>query len=133
MPVTTRSTGVELLDSLPDNMPPKGKRKQKIETEDEESTGVYDSDDIDDESAVEVLKARTKSKTRLAKKSHPPAKKKRRVNDDPGEVELKDGQQVVGVVVQAPKTGLVPPGQISQNTLDFLGKLSQPECNNRTW
>ena len=113
-------------------MPPKGKRKQPIDEDDAESNEAYDSDDIDDDSAVEVLKAR-KSKARLAKNARPPAKKRRRANDDLGGVALKDGQQVVGVVVQAPKTGLVPPGQISQNTLDFLGRLSEPECNNRTW
>ena len=28
---------------------------------------------------------------------------------------------------------LVPPGQISQNTLDFLAQLMKPECNDREW
>lgn len=27
----------------------------------------------------------------------------------------------------------VPAGQISQNTLDFLVKLKDPNCNNREW
>ncbi|TFK21201.1 hypothetical protein FA15DRAFT_672761 [Coprinopsis marcescibilis] len=46
---------------------------------------------------------------------------------------LKDGQEIVGVVVQAPKTGRVPPGQISQNTMDFLNRLKDPACNDREW
>ncbi|KAH9974159.1 hypothetical protein BGW80DRAFT_206040 [Lactifluus volemus] len=37
------------------------------------------------------------------------------------------------MVVQAPKTGRVPPGQISQNTFDFLLQLKSPECNDREW
>ncbi|EJF59938.1 hypothetical protein DICSQDRAFT_171662 [Dichomitus squalens LYAD-421 SS1] len=65
------------------------------------------------------------------------ARKKRKTaeesEDEESELELEEGQQVVGVVVQAPKTGRVPPGQISQNTLDFLSELKKPECNDREW
>ncbi|OAX35367.1 hypothetical protein K503DRAFT_773569 [Rhizopogon vinicolor AM-OR11-026] len=72
-----------------------------------------------------------------------PKRRKRDVNkadiekeeDEEGgsDVDLKDGQQVVGRVVQAPKTGWVSPGQISQNTLDFLARLKDPACNDREW
>jgi hypothetical protein len=55
------------------------------------------------------------------------------VSPELSEVELEEGQEVVGVVVKAPKTGLVPPGEISQNTFNFLGKLNDPKCNNRAW
>ena len=99
----------------------KGKRKQE---KDEESSNAYDSDDLDNESAVEILKAR-QTKTRQAKK--------RKVNNQQSEVQLEKGQEFVGVVVEAPKTGLVPPGQISKNTFDFLGKLNKVECNDRAW
>ncbi|KAK0430163.1 hypothetical protein EV421DRAFT_1937024 [Armillaria borealis] len=61
-------------------------------------------------------------------------KKKRKVADDEDEgsnLELEEGQQIVGVVIDAPKTGQVPPGQVSQNTLDFLAQLQKPECNGR--
>ncbi|KAH9903292.1 hypothetical protein C8Q73DRAFT_674059 [Cubamyces lactineus] len=51
--------------------------------------------------------------------------------DAESELDLAEGQEVVGVVVQAPKTGRVPPGQISKNTLDFLTELKKPECNDR--
>ncbi|KIY53899.1 hypothetical protein FISHEDRAFT_32138, partial [Fistulina hepatica ATCC 64428] len=44
-----------------------------------------------------------------------------------------DSQEVVGEVVQAPVTGRVPPGQISQNTFEFLTQLQDPECNDREW
>ncbi|KAJ1301227.1 hypothetical protein OPQ81_003636 [Rhizoctonia solani] len=43
------------------------------------------------------------------------------------------GPIVVGKVVQAPQTGRVPPGQISQNTFDFLLNLRDPEKNDREW
>ncbi|KAK0222635.1 hypothetical protein EDD85DRAFT_796168 [Armillaria nabsnona] len=33
--------------------------------------------------------------------------------------ELEEGQQIVGVVIDVPKTGQVPPGQVSQDTLYF--------------
>jgi len=46
---------------------------------------------------------------------------------------LNEGQEIVGVVVQAPETGQVPPGQISQNMLDFLTNLKNPACNDREW
>ena len=84
------------------------------------------------------------------------ARKKRKTaeerEDEESELELKEGQEVVGVVVKAPKTGrgmyytyclisdpriedgsAVPPGQISQNTLNFLSELKKPECNDREW
>ncbi|KAI8989033.1 hypothetical protein BD414DRAFT_485771 [Trametes punicea] len=65
------------------------------------------------------------------------ALKKRKVmndeNSDGEELELEDGQEVVGTVVQAPKTGRVPPGRISRNTLNFLSELKKPECNDREW
>jgi len=96
----------------------KGKRKQIDEEEDSN-----DSDDLDNES-VEVLKARH-TRTRQSKK--------RRVNNKINQIELAEGQELVGVVVEAPKTGLVPPGQISKNTLNFLGKLNKLEYNNRAW
>ncbi|KAF8333340.1 hypothetical protein F5887DRAFT_1273763 [Amanita rubescens] len=60
-------------------------------------------------------------------------RKKVKESDEEEEVELDDGQEVVGVVVKAPKTGQVPPGQISKNTLDFLTKLKDPEYNDRQW
>ncbi|KAF9045027.1 hypothetical protein BJ165DRAFT_1474861 [Panaeolus papilionaceus] len=46
-------------------------------------------------------------------------------------MDLEDGQKIVGVVVKAPTTGRVPPGQISRNTLNFLAKLQDPKCNDR--
>ena len=56
--------------------------------------------------------------------------KKRKTDDD---FSLHDGQEIVGHVVQAPEEGRVPPGQISQNTLNFLSELKKPECNDREW
>ncbi|KAF8444536.1 hypothetical protein L210DRAFT_3610911 [Boletus edulis BED1] len=66
-----------------------------------------------------------------------PVKKKRKVdeataNDEhDSDVELKEGQEVVGKVVEAPTTGWAPEGQISQRMLDFLMHLQDPACNDR--
>ncbi|KAI9569596.1 hypothetical protein HD554DRAFT_2204369 [Boletus coccyginus] len=66
-----------------------------------------------------------------------PVRKKRKVAEDTAEdehesdVELKDGQEVVGKVVEAPTTGWAPEGQISQHTLDFLTHMQDPACNDR--
>ncbi|KAI6040353.1 hypothetical protein EDC04DRAFT_2678669 [Pisolithus marmoratus] len=67
-----------------------------------------------------------------------PAKKKYKTqakNDDDEvvDVDLKDGQEIVGKVVQAPQTGWGSKGQISQHTLDFLAQLRDPSCNDRGW
>ncbi|KAI0752617.1 hypothetical protein C8Q80DRAFT_1147298 [Daedaleopsis nitida] len=65
-----------------------------------------------------------------------PRKKRKPAKDseeEESDLELQEGQEIVGVVVQAPKTGRVPPGQISKNTLDFLSQLKKPECNDREW
>ncbi|KAG6372331.1 hypothetical protein JVT61DRAFT_7771 [Boletus reticuloceps] len=68
-----------------------------------------------------------------------PVKKKRKVDeataDDEhdSDVELKEGQEVVGKVVEAPTTGWAPQGQISQRMLDFLMHLQDPACNDRVW
>ncbi|KAH7928987.1 hypothetical protein BV22DRAFT_1102698 [Leucogyrophana mollusca] len=81
------------------------------------------------------MKAATPVKSSSPKKT--PARKRRKVEDeaqtgeDDAEFDVKDGQEVVGVVVQAPKTGWVPAGQVSQNTLDFLKNLKDPACNDR--
>ncbi|CAL1710098.1 unnamed protein product [Somion occarium] len=68
-------------------------------------------------------------------KSSPKKKRKTKGSDaeDDDDLELEEGQEIVGVVVQAPKTGRVPPGQISQNTFNFLSDLKTPECNDREW
>ncbi|WVW80960.1 hypothetical protein I302_102951 [Kwoniella bestiolae CBS 10118] len=52
---------------------------------------------------------------------------------DDEEVELEEGQEIAGRIYPAPKTGQVPPGRISQNTLNFLKNLQIPERNDREW
>jgi hypothetical protein len=90
---------------------------------------AYDSDDLDEDSDVQSKKRKHAS----PKKNQSPRKKARKTDEDDEYDELTEGQEVVGMVVQAPKTGQVPPGQISQNTLDFLTKLKDPACNDREW
>ncbi|EAU81224.2 hypothetical protein CC1G_09468 [Coprinopsis cinerea okayama7 len=124
---------------------------------------TYDSDALDDESAQEEdnseydevddddkEEAKPKSKSKPNPASRSPAKTKSKYfsprkktasskakdedeDEEFDDVDLKEGQEVVGAVVQAPTTGRVPPGRISQNTLDFLTHLKDPACNDRTW
>jgi len=131
------------------------------EAEDDDVASLH-SDNLDDSDFDSKSKKRkrgpvsssprkkvTVAKPNGGKKS--PAKKKSKKVDEDEEEDLEDGQEVVGVVVQAPKTGRgalsflmrlshilniavpVPPGQISQNTLNFLEQLKDPECNDRVW
>nr|KIR45255.1 hypothetical protein I312_05588 [Cryptococcus bacillisporus CA1280] len=53
--------------------------------------------------------------------------------DNMTDTDLEDGQEIAGRIYPAPKTGQVPPGQISQNTLNFLKNLQIPERNDRDW
>lgn len=133
-----------------------GKRKR------DEYSDVAPSDSEDD-SDSEVVKIQAPSKSSRRGKGAMPktsakntiltsqtAKKKKAERsdvDDSGE----EGFTVVGRIVQAPTTNrgehpterpftiaqrefyVVPPGQISQNTLDFLSKLVDPACNDREW
>ncbi|CAA7263392.1 unnamed protein product [Cyclocybe aegerita] len=101
---------------------------------------VYDSDALDEDSDFEGDSNGKKRKRKSTARSSPKktrSPKKRKVEEeeeeDYDEDDLPEGTEVVGKVVQAPKTGRVPPGQISQNTLDFLGNLKKPECNDRQW
>ncbi|CAK5263492.1 unnamed protein product [Mycena citricolor] len=107
----------------------------------EESESEYDSDALDEE-PVETKKRKRKpaaaagadgSPSKSKAKRSPRKRKRVQADDDESEFENDDGLEVVGKVVQAPKTGLVPAGQISQNTLDFLTQLKNPECNDREW
>ena len=113
----------------------------------------YDSDALDDDSDDEEKpspKKRKRASPRKSTKTRSPRKKSKTADESEEEfVEVEDGQEVVGIVVQAPKTGRgeflvyvvschahccsVPPGQVSQNTFDFLTQLTDPENNDRTW
>ncbi|TFK68096.1 hypothetical protein BDN72DRAFT_769846 [Pluteus cervinus] len=125
-----------------DNQASKSRRKR-----------VYDSDALDDESEDENAQGssrvstnkkgkRTKASNKSPKKASAakrPRKKAKAssdaadVDEEDAEIELAEGQKVIGVIVQAPKTGRVPPGQISRNTLNFLTQLKDPDCNDRDW
>jgi len=121
-------------------------RKRKIEEEEDynddsasEETPtsqkkIYDSDALDEDSDFGERNRKVKTVRTPKKQKRSSRKKKPSAESDiEFDEELKEGQEVVGVVVQAPKTGRVPPGQISQNTLTFLNKLKDPACNDREW
>ncbi|PPQ65078.1 hypothetical protein CVT24_003032 [Panaeolus cyanescens] len=97
------------------------------------SRKVYDSDDLDDDSDDEKVSAKKSGSARAPKKSSSRKQKRSTAVDEDYDMELEEGQQVVGVVVKAPTTGRVPPGQISRNTFNFLSKLRDPKCNDRGW
>ncbi|PFH46959.1 hypothetical protein AMATHDRAFT_153318 [Amanita thiersii Skay4041] len=91
---------------------------------------VYDSDALDEDSAS------VSEKGKRARTSRSPRKKSKKRDESEGEdseLELEEGQEVVGRVVKAPKEGWASPGMVSKNTLEFLGKLKQKECNDRKW
>ncbi|RXW21897.1 hypothetical protein EST38_g3980 [Candolleomyces aberdarensis] len=101
----------------------------------------YDSDDLDEDSNGDATakkpstgRGKRKAKASPTKKRSPRKKQKASEDEfDASDVELKEGQEVVGTVVKAPTTGLVPPGRISQNTMNFLNHLKDPACNDREW
>lgn len=118
-----------------------GEEDEADDSEDED-VKEYHSDALDDDDfgvGTRKRKRRTSiTSSQKRKKMKSPAKntKARRAKspeDDPDEFELADGQEIVGTVVRAPTTGQVPPGQLSQNTLNFLTKLKDPACNDRQW
>ena len=101
-------------------------------------------------SASPQKKTAAKPSTKKSGKKRPREESEEDEDDDD---ENEDGITIVGRVVQAPKNGqgalpsfhfsfgfvpdddceLVPPGRISQNTFDFLARLSDPACNDRVW
>ena len=93
---------------------------------------TYDSDELDEDSDDQTHQSK-KRKHASPKKKQSPRKKARKTDENDEYEELDEGQEIVGVVVQAPQTGQVPPGQISQNTFDFLTNLKNPACNDREW
>ncbi|KAI0725484.1 hypothetical protein C8Q72DRAFT_852371 [Fomitopsis betulina] len=107
---------------------------------DDDDESSLDSDALDEDDDVGAPRKRKRVSEKATPKKPTPKKKQKQKQkqreeseeEDP-EFDLKDGQEVVGVVVQAPKTGRVPPGQISKNTLNFLSELKKPECNDREW
>ena len=149
-------------------MPPKSRSKRVATTrrdEPEPEDQGYDTsaadDDVqalhsdnldDDEAGTTKRKERAGAKRKEVASPMKPKKRRKKARSDGGESdsELKQGQEVVGKIVRAPKTGQggvpnvprdtqsqhffsVPPGQISRNTFDFLNQLKEPACNDREW
>ena len=103
------------------------------------------------ESRGKVVFCEKQGKTHKAR-----GKKRQKIQEESEEevsdIDLKNGQEVVGKVVRAPKTGWgesqplsvsspsflvsvseATKGGISQHTLDFLEQLRNPDCNDRAW
>ncbi|KAF9462235.1 hypothetical protein BDZ94DRAFT_1298705 [Collybia nuda] len=110
--------------------------KGNDEDDEDEDVQEYNSDALDDSDDNTTKKRKRPAPTAKPRSKASPRKRQRKnqEEDDEGEeLDLKEGQEIVGVVVQAPKTGRVPPGRISQNTFDFLENLRDPKCNDREW
>ena len=94
------------------------KKRRRVETEfvdedhdtssAEDDVQVLDSDNLDDDSDTVTAK-RGKKAGQTRKKNASPTKprkrKKKAVSDEENDLELKEGQQVVGKIVRAPKSG----------------------------
>ncbi|KAJ8456170.1 hypothetical protein ONZ51_g12239 [Trametes cubensis] len=132
-----------------------GEDEEELEEQDVSEVESLDSEALDSDDVAENTKSNKRKRVvSVSKKLAPPkangkmktpkkvttaTHKKRKItphdeSEDPdSELDLAEGQEVVGVVVQAPKAGRVSPGQISKNTLSFLTDLKKPECNDREW
>ncbi|KAJ6511440.1 hypothetical protein C8R47DRAFT_1095106 [Mycena vitilis] len=109
------------------------KSKRKKPDTDDESENEYNSDALDESDDEVKVQKKRKRNTEPKERVRSPKKKKKADDIDDEDFDLQDGQEIVGAVVQAPQTGLVPAGQISKNTLDFLTQLKDPKCNDREW
>lgn len=119
-----------------------GEEYQQSESESEDVKAI-DSDDLDGDEEFDEVSSRKRKrgsatstpvrKTKTATRKSVARRKRTAQGGVEEELDLAEGQVVVGRVVQAPKTGHVPAGQISQNTFNFLSELKKPECNDREW
>lgn len=131
--------------------------KDQSDSESADSDALDDSDAPSDKRPSKKRKApspRNKQPVRKRQKPSKDDKSAAEEDEDEDDFELQEGQKIIGSVVQAPKTGrgasrsahyvqtrrihtiwccVVPPGQISRNTLNFLALLAKPENNDRKW
>lgn len=80
-----------------------------FETSSEDDEVALDSDNLDDdeeEVTVKKSKKRSPSKSKPTPKKTPSKKRRKKAADSEEELELEEGQQVVGAIVRAPTTGL---------------------------
>ncbi|KAG8872557.1 hypothetical protein FRC20_009408 [Serendipita sp. 405] len=130
-------------------MPPPRKRARKVSTSPEEGSEYASSSEseveslnseaLDDETpppASQNSRAGKNSRSHTSRGKNADKREKRGAKSSiskvsPSKKEASSTKK--RKIVQAPTTGRVPPGQISQNTLDFLQKLKDPEYNDREW
>ncbi|WVF67960.1 hypothetical protein IAT40_002722 [Kwoniella sp. CBS 6097] len=124
---------------------------EEDEAMDDEDDESIDSDYLDEEDGPKKRKTKPSGGARAgsakkAKTSHTVGKVKAAKSgskvyiegyededEDGDDTDLEEGQEVAGRIYPAPKTGQVPPGRISQNSLNFLKNLQIPERNDRDW
>ncbi|GJJ14658.1 hypothetical protein Clacol_008924 [Clathrus columnatus] len=108
--------------------------KSNSESDEVQEVVELDSDALDDVDINQYAvsnSSKKRKRARAAEKRKSPSKKPKKKKDIDSEDQFSDEERVtvVGNVVQAPTEGRVPPGQISQNTFNFLKNLAKPECN----
>ena len=93
------------LPPIATDMPTRFKKPVKRSEEDSsvEEDGAMDSDALDDED--NDFKSRKRKRGSLTKKKASPAKRKKVEEEDDDGLDLKEGQEVVGTIIQAPTAG----------------------------
>lgn len=119
-------------DALDEDTPPPSAKKKKTKGKTARASKYWKGKKEQEES---VDKATSTKKKSSPVKSSTSSHKRRKSGDSPpsSSSEPEDGFITVGRICEAPKTGRVPPGQISQNTFDFLKELQDPKKNDREW
>lgn len=142
IPVTMESLRAR---PTPTRTPRRRRSKQAVsETEEEEETDEPDSDDLD---ATPTTRKRKRTQQKGTSKRGKTQVEKQRTHygeddiqysdfempSDLSDLDLPEGQTVTGRILPAPRTGHVPAGQISRNTMKFLVNLQNPSRNDRSW
>jgi hypothetical protein len=93
--------------------PRKGKKRDELVSDDdsyddisvEDAVEALDSDNLDDDDADTAKRGKKTDAKRQLKPDPPKSRKRRKRADSDEEVQLEEGQVVVGKIVRAPKTG----------------------------
>ncbi|KAH8833723.1 hypothetical protein DL96DRAFT_1755141 [Flagelloscypha sp. PMI_526] len=104
------------------------KKRNRAKSRDIDSDHLDDDSDSDSHSPRKRTKRNSTSRPRKKVTKY----KKKASDDEYSDIELEEGQEIVGRIVNAPSER-APPGQISQHTLSFLKQLEDPDCNDRDW
>lgn len=86
-------------------IPKKDEDSESNVSQSDEDQQEYDSDALDGSEDEAKMKKRKRVSSSQKKTTRSPRKKQKASESEEDDFDLKDGQEIVGVVVQAPKTG----------------------------